>query len=390
MKIGMLALTDVGLDSRKTIDAATHRGLEGQHALVFRSGELVHVSPARKRELNAAFLRSVDVLFGEIDDHLLQVRQQEGLAVPWVLPLNGRTARGLHDLARMWPMMTTGDVLLGNCQGDLAILHKFFGNATIRALPWGVDCATFTAPEASDAAALRAELGIGAADKVLLYAGRVGVEKNIYTLLRLYAALEDSVEHVHLVIAGDVIHTPGNEVAQFGVYAMDPHRLVQRTIDRLGIDRRRLHVLGHQTPERLRTLYAASDVLVNLTLNHDENFGMAQVEAMACGLPVVGTRWGGLMDTIAHAVTGYQVTTAVTLCGVKANWLEALVQIRTLLDVADRPALRHACRAHVETRFPIRNYQDTLAAILVEAAGNGHGDGRPAPEPLRVTPFAVE
>ena len=57
-------------------------------------------------------------------------------------------------------------------------------------------------------------------------------------------------------------------------------------------------IIIHLFRPEVREFYNIADVAINLTLHHDENFGLAQVEAMACGLPVVGSLWGGLKDTI--------------------------------------------------------------------------------------------
>lgn len=46
-----------------------------------------------------------------------------------------------------------------------------------------------------------------------------------------------------------------------------------------------------------------ADIGINLTTLISENFGYTPVEMQACGLPVIGTDWGGLKDTIVDNVT---------------------------------------------------------------------------------------
>ena len=46
-----------------------------------------------------------------------------------------------------------------------------------------------------------------------------------------------------------------------------------------------------------------SDVF--LLPSFQESFGLAALEAMACQVPVVASRVGGLPEVIAHGVTGY-------------------------------------------------------------------------------------
>jgi glycosyltransferase involved in cell wall biosynthesis len=56
-----------------------------------------------------------------------------------------------------------------------------------------------------------------------------------------------------------------------------------------------------QMPE----LYSQCDIYVQPSLI--EPFGIAVLEAMACGKPVVGTNIGGMIDTIEEGVSGYRV-----------------------------------------------------------------------------------
>jgi glycosyltransferase involved in cell wall biosynthesis len=53
--------------------------------------------------------------------------------------------------------------------------------------------------------------------------------------------------------------------------------------------------------------YAAADILCFPTFFESETFGLVAVEAMTFGLPVVATRWRGLVDIIEHEQTGLLV-----------------------------------------------------------------------------------
>jgi hypothetical protein len=145
-----------------------------------------------------------------------------------------------------------------------------------------------------------------------------------------------------------------------------------RTLDRLMAHWQldgRVQFIGHRDADTLRALYSTADVLVNLSLNHDENFGLVQIEAMACGLPAVGTTWGGLKDTIREGVTGALVPTVVTEAGVKVDWWQAAVRIIELLGPTGRARLsRECCAAHVRAHYSMVRYARALDEIARECA----------------------
>ena len=68
---------------------------------------------------------------------------------------------------------------------------------------------------------------------------------------------------------------------------------------------------GRLTPNELAEAYRAAAVAVFAP--HAEEFGIAPLEAMASGLPVVAWREGGLVETIVDGETGYLVDDGVTL-----------------------------------------------------------------------------
>jgi glycosyltransferase involved in cell wall biosynthesis len=62
----------------------------------------------------------------------------------------------------------------------------------------------------------------------------------------------------------------------------------------------KVHFLGHQ--HEPFSLLADADVFA--MTSHNEAFGRANLEAMACGKPVVGSNTGGLLDLVEPGVTG--------------------------------------------------------------------------------------
>jgi L-malate glycosyltransferase len=63
----------------------------------------------------------------------------------------------------------------------------------------------------------------------------------------------------------------------------------------------RIDAVGAQ--EAIIPLLSAADVF--LLPSVQESFGLAALEAMACGVPVVASNVGGLPEVIEHGVTGF-------------------------------------------------------------------------------------
>jgi hypothetical protein len=68
------------------------------------------------------------------------------------------------------------------------------------------------------------------------------------------------------------------------------------------------------TDEQRLLLYRSADIFTSLVDNMQESFGLAPVEAMACGLPTVVSDWDGYRDIVVHGVTGFRVPTYWTHC----------------------------------------------------------------------------
>ena len=87
----------------------------------------------------------------------------------------------------------------------------------------------------------------------------------------------------HLSIAGDTTRDTATANA------------LQQQIDRLGLADR-ITMLGTLSSEALNRVYDESDAFV--LASHYEGYGMAYAEALAHGLPVIGTTGGAIADTV--------------------------------------------------------------------------------------------
>ena len=70
-----------------------------------------------------------------------------------------------------------------------------------------------------------------------------------------------------------------------------------------------IHFVDNSDADFADGLWAAADIFVSLADNIQETFGLAPVEAMACGLPVIVTDWNGYRETVRHQTDGFLVAT---------------------------------------------------------------------------------
>jgi alpha-1,6-mannosyltransferase len=142
--------------------------------------------------------------------------------------------------------------------------------------PMGVEVDDFAGARRSDKSrrSLIAEVGGDERTKLLLYAGRLSPEKNLKLMIEMIERLEDDFR---LIVAGD-----GPLAALFENEA---------EVRAPGRVRR----LGHISDRaKLLRLYADCDAFVHP--NPREPFGIAPLEAMAAGLPLVAPNAGGVLS----------------------------------------------------------------------------------------------
>jgi hypothetical protein len=73
----------------------------------------------------------------------------------------------------------------------------------------------------------------------------------------------------------------------------------------------RVGIVDGTNEELRRGVWQAADLFTSLSDNLQETFGLAVIEAMASGLPVVASDWNGYRDLVGDGETGYLIPTAM-------------------------------------------------------------------------------
>lgn len=213
--------------------------------------------------------------------------------------VKNRVARGQEEretaqrLVIEQRLMREVDVVIAATPLDRAQMVWHYGAdpTRIQVVPCGVDLQRFC-PRPQHEARLR--LGLPAEERLLVCVGRMEPLKGMDALIRaLPLVVASGVSAQVLLIGGEDERHPHAWNAE------------QRRLDALrralGVAER-VHFLGAQPQERLPDFFAAADVVA--APSHYESFGLAALEALACGAVVVASNVGGLGLTIEDGRSG--------------------------------------------------------------------------------------
>jgi glycosyltransferase involved in cell wall biosynthesis len=112
--------------------------------------------------------------------------------------------------------------------------------------------------------------------------------------------------------------------------------------------------MGHA--DDVRPWYHAAQMLIFPSEN--ESFGRVLVEAMACGLPVISTRSGGVSEIVRHGKDGFLVTP-----GEKKELAAAVYRI--LSDDTLKKRLGHSAQRRAE-KFDLHTHLKHMLAVFDE------------------------
>ena len=158
--------------------------------------------------------------------------------------------------------------------------HYRFPDQRLFFSPHCVDNAWFAERATGEARSrLRGQLGIGEAESVVLFAGKLQPFKRPLDVVEACARLKTDGMPVRLLIAGS------GELAG----------AIEARAAALGVS---LHLLGFQNQTQMPAAYAAADVLM-LPSNGSETWGLVCNEALACGRPIAVSDQVGCAEDLA-------------------------------------------------------------------------------------------
>jgi glycosyltransferase involved in cell wall biosynthesis len=262
------------------------------------------------------------------------------------------TALGSSVTAALWAYEKW---LIAKCAAPIAPSH--FAASVVQArtgrrphvISNGIDLGRYcpSPAGAGEAESLRRKYGLLAGSPIILYVGRLDVEKRIDVLVRA-AALAMPAANAQLLIAGD------------GTQRHAATKLCQQ----LGLEQR-CRFVGYVSAGDVPALFRLASVFA--TASPEETQGLAVLEAAASGVPVVCPRSSAFGELVADGLNGFLVPPGdVEAMGERLAWLLCNPAGARRMGLAGRAlAQAHAIELTWEA------HEDLYGAMLATARPNG-------------------
>ena len=232
--------------------------------------------------------------------------------------------------AYMPPFCEAMSLVISPSAGMEKILRGMGVTSPISIIPNGVELQSFY--QAKPLA--RVDFGFKENDVLLVYAGRIATEKNLYFLLQSFAGVAQAFNHVYLMILGGGQKQIEEETRQLAA-KLNLNQCVRFT--------------GFIPYEEVPSYLAMCDAFVTASVT--EVHPLSVIEGMASGLPVIGIDSPGIGDTIENGRTGFLTTQDLASFTAKLT--------RLCLDASLRKQMGDAAR-QASTRYAIERTTKTM------------------------------
>ncbi|MDP2400925.1 MAG: glycosyltransferase, partial [Actinomycetota bacterium] len=191
------------------------------------------------------------------------------------------SAAGFLDVYAKWFYAQVDEVRVPTREYIRLLGERGYETHSMRVFRRGIDTSLF-APRVSGKAYLMEEFGVGEGP-VLVYAGRVSLDKRIDFAVEVFDGIRETHPDATLLVVGD-----GPLLAE----------LRQSCATRPGV------VFTGQIPnDHMPAVYSGCDLM--LFPSTTDTFGMAVLEAQACGVPALVTDVGGPKEIVVDGQSGF-------------------------------------------------------------------------------------
>ena len=187
----------------------------------------------------------------------------------------------------MPPFCKAMDLVITPSAGMEKVLRELKVEGTIKIVPNGVDLTSFQ----SAAPLSREDFGFTADDILIVYAGRIALEKNLPFLIDSFSGIAKAIPNVHLILLGGGVQQYEEEIREYVERQNMPDRI---------------RMTGRIQYDQLPAYLAMCDIFATASVT--EVHPLSVIEAMGAGLPIVGIESVGVGDTVRDGETGFLAT----------------------------------------------------------------------------------